>query len=1166
MGSVSLMDDAVRGHAVAHKRLVVGHSAAHRHFKEEFRVLSGLLHPNLVRVYELGEDAGGLYFTMEAVEGVSLDEWVRVRDPLPALQHVLPQILDALAFIHAHGVVHRDLKPHNVLVNHDGIAKLVDFGVLGRMQAGAAERERAIVVGTPGYMPPEQIRGEPPEPANDLYALGCMLFELITGRPVFEGTRAEQLEAHGNCLPPRLSEVFPSAPPLFDQVCRDLLDKLAHRRPTAADLRRRLEGTLAAPQDGRLPRPRSLRGLVGRESLLESLRECWRENPWLLVLCGPNGVGKSALAEHLAVDLERDGHLVLRSRPRPTERVAYNAIDGAVDDLARVLSRRDTLRTDVVAAVGTARQIFPALTTSGFPANERDKELVRLRLFGKRAAPVRAVVFDALHRLMQDAAGTGGRVTLVIDDFQWADSDSLLLLSHLGAATDDRTTVIATLRDDLGETAADGWLKKQKRSTRTRVPPLEAESVLEIVERTARSAGHIPSRQEVSEAASRCDGRPMLAEVAGHALALTGRPNLHGLIARRTDIERKVLALLVAADDWTTLPAIASVMGEPLGVVDQAVAAMADDGFVRRGGHARIDSEVDIYHDLVRRTALEVLEKSLPWCHHAWAEYWLGIRTAPPERCVRHLLGAGRTVEAARLAEPAAKAAAKRGAYALAAEMYAIALLDSVRERGPLLRARAEALERVGAYVQAAETWAEYAALAPVGERADLALSEAHALIAGNEVARGLERLDRALAQSGDQNTQARGPGALLTAATFLLGPSGRHARRALGYLAPRARGRRVGRTSPQRDVKLGILLSFIDPPNGIRYLLRACDGYARARARQEEAQCHYMFVALALIGSRHERVRLADAYEARAQQLAGAEPSQENRAMAGFVAGLRALRRGDWARSRDVLQQASTDFDRVGASSERLMATSWGTMADAYRQDLPAMRRHLVWFRKNLKELDSALVAAHVELLASYVSYLEGNFDEAREQVDGIVRMYAGDHSNVQRSGALLYRHLPDLYADRGDGPRREFAIAMQQVAACRFFATTYAGPFAMIGAHLEAGALRRGSLGAQPRRAEWFARRIDNCPPLVAGSSDRARAYVADAASRPELALRLLERAESVAQRFGRQVDAAIASYQLGLRLGGDQGRSLCDGARDLVCSMGVGQQLLEEDPGLR
>ncbi len=577
-----------------------------------------------------------------------------------------------------------------------------------------------------------------------------MLFELIACRPVFEGTRAEQLEAHGNCLPPRLSEVFPPAPPLFDQVCRELLDKLAHRRPTAAELRRRLEGTLAAPQDGRLPRPRSLRELVGRDSLLESLRECWRENP-----------GCSCSTVRMAS---------ARVRSRSTWPWTWSEMDTWCFEVGRAppsawpttpsmarwmiwlaCSRGETaLRTDVVAAVGTARRNLPALTTSGFPANERDKELVRLRLFGKRAAPVRAVVFDALHRLMQDAAGTGGRVTLVIDDFQWADSDSLLLLSHLGAATDGRTTVIATLRDDLGETATDGWLKKQKRSTRTRVPPLEAESVSEIVERTARSAGHIPSRQEVSEAASRCDGRPMLAEVAGHALALTGQPNLHGLIARRTDIERKVLALLVAADDWTTLPAIASVMGEPLGVVDQAVAAMADDGFVRRGGHARIDSEVDIYHDLVRRTALEVLEKSLPWCHHAWAEYWLGIRTAPPERCVRHLLGAGRTVEAARLAEPAAKAAAKRGAYALAAEMYAIALLDSVRERGPLLRARAEALERVGAYVQAAETWAEYAALAPVGERADLALSEAHALIAGNEVARGLERLDRALAQSGD--------------------------------------------------------------------------------------------------------------------------------------------------------------------------------------------------------------------------------------------------------------------------------------------------------------------------------------------------------------------------------------------------------------------------------
>jgi hypothetical protein len=128
------------------------------------------------------------------------------------------------------------------------------------------------------------------------------------------------------------------------------------------------------------------------------------------------------------------------------------------------------------------------------------------------------------------------------------------------------------------------------------------------------------------------------------------------------------------------------------------------------------------------------------------------------------------------------------------------------------------------------------------------------------------------------------------------------------------------------------------------------------------------------------------------------------------------------------------------------------------------------------------------------------------------------------------------------------------------------YAGPFAMIGAVLEANALGRGEKGASARRVEWFARRIDTSPPLVAGASHRARAYAADALGEPELAVRHLEVADRVATALGRRIDAPIARFQLGLRLGGTRGRELCDAAREAIAAAGGSPTLLFEDAARR
>src|SRR5437870_10250892 len=167
---------------------------ARKRFWREARAAARINHPNVCQLYEIGEDGGELFIAMELLEGEALAERLR-RGPL-SVSEALPiglGILAALSALHARGVIHRDLKPSNVFLTPHGV-KLLDFGLartsdpeLTRSLASVAETRSGIVVGTPRYMAPEQVRGEAVDGRCDLFAAGAILFEMLTGRPAFGG-------------------------------------------------------------------------------------------------------------------------------------------------------------------------------------------------------------------------------------------------------------------------------------------------------------------------------------------------------------------------------------------------------------------------------------------------------------------------------------------------------------------------------------------------------------------------------------------------------------------------------------------------------------------------------------------------------------------------------------------------------------------------------------------------------------------------------------------------------------------------------------------------------------------------------------------------------------------------------------------------------------------
>src|SRR6184192_521895 len=205
MANVYLAEDQELGRRVAIKILDDRHAADDsfiERFRREAKNAASLSHPNIVSIYDRGEAEGTYYIAMEYLSGRSLKELIVGRGPTPmriALDYAR-QILAALGFAHRHGIVHRDIKPHNVVVDADGRLKVTDFGIA---RSGASQMtEAGSIIGTAQYLSPEQARGAPVDQRSDIYSIGIVLYEMLTGGVPFTGdTPVEIAMKHLSAVP-----------------------------------------------------------------------------------------------------------------------------------------------------------------------------------------------------------------------------------------------------------------------------------------------------------------------------------------------------------------------------------------------------------------------------------------------------------------------------------------------------------------------------------------------------------------------------------------------------------------------------------------------------------------------------------------------------------------------------------------------------------------------------------------------------------------------------------------------------------------------------------------------------------------------------------------------------------------------------------------------------
>ncbi|MBX6341774.1 MAG: serine/threonine protein kinase, partial [Thermomicrobiaceae bacterium] len=199
----------------------------HKRFEREAQSAARLSHPHIVAVYDVGQDGRTRYIVMEYVRGRNLKELIRRQGPfsVQGAAMVIRQVADALDYAHAHGLVHRDIKPQNILVDDAGHVKVVDFGI-AKSLSDANLTEAGTGMGTVHYVSPEQARGEPATPASDIYATGVVLYEMLTKHLPFDAdTPVGVAMQHVHAAPPPPSLLNPSIPPEVEDVVLTALAK-----------------------------------------------------------------------------------------------------------------------------------------------------------------------------------------------------------------------------------------------------------------------------------------------------------------------------------------------------------------------------------------------------------------------------------------------------------------------------------------------------------------------------------------------------------------------------------------------------------------------------------------------------------------------------------------------------------------------------------------------------------------------------------------------------------------------------------------------------------------------------------------------------------------------------------------------------------------------------
>ncbi len=1139
--------------------------------KGEFRALQEVGHDNLVRLGELFVDKDDCFFTMELVDGVDFLDHVlvrasragrsqasatvsttrpsvRIQAPVDVwdadtlrleviydetrLRAALRQVADGLAALHRAGKVHRDLKPSNILVAR-GEAGRADRAVLLDLGLSVDTGDRVaagLIEGTIEYMAPEQASGAPAEPSADLYALGAVLYEALTGRPPFAGDVMSVIERKRRLDPTSPQTMFDGIPTDLDELCLALLRRDPARRPTAREVADGLGEAGRADWQRRGARPqRAEAPFVGRTAELAALRRALddgAQRALVLLISGEAGVGKSALIRRFATELRGSGAQLLAGR------CDARGV-GAVPRLRRHRRRADPL-AGRAAGRGARRDHAPdaALLSGLFRVFERlapADGVVEESGLDVRARRRRA--FAVLRELLTNVARRAP-TALVIDDLQWIDADSVQLLEAVFALRPPPLLLIGLVVPG----------KDRPELLRAALAPLDVEvhelelGALRAAESSALVRSLVPDGDDatVARLADAGRGSPLFLEqmaaavVDGKEVPATLEGVLWARIAELEDASRAVLDVVTVAGLPIDLGTVARATGQPRQELAQALAQLEALRLVRTTG-ARRNDLVEPYHETVRQAVRATLTPEQARHRHRVLADALEKRAAAPWLVFHHLLAAGEPALAAPFAVEAAVRARRELSARRVARLCRVALEllpDGDAARGELCRAYAVALANAGQGADAAHWYLEAARTISGVDGIELRRRAADHLLRCGRIDDGMTVVREVLAEVGvSLPTGGR------EAMTSLLWRRARVRLRGLRGTRSSAAGVRDPAAMLRADVCLsfGMSLSLIDTIAGANlHALGALDamrlGDPDRLARALAAEAGYTAIGGTRVAARTARL-LAEA-EVAARRASSPLPAE----MVRWVRGLSLFMQGRYGDALAALDEAVRGlaercpgqiWEQTSAELFAAWALSHLGRLDELESRLGELRRSSHW---NDDRYTGSMARAGNCVLPLLAADRPG---DAHAQIELAQAQWAQAGFQMQHMMVLLGNIETDLYA--GDAataaarlaecqPRIEQAMILR-IQHTRLVHLDLQGRVALAGGD-------RGKLGLI---ADGARRALREGAPWAQGSAYARLAAVAAAQGRPEAAHELLVRAGDALAEAGIALVAAAVRLRI-------------------------------------
>ncbi len=1037
-------------------------------FKNEFRALADLQHPNLVSLGELIEDNGQWFFTMELIRGADLLAYVRPFDQgkgfattaawaetdvlgtgarralgremssskLPAafdearVRDAFAQLTVALGALHAAGKVHRDVKPSNVLVGEGDRVVLLDFGLVIEAALGRDWTSGQRALGTPDYVSPEQALAQAVGPEADLYSLGVVLYQALTGRLPFDGSTIEVLQSKIERAPPAPSSFVDALPADLEDLCLELLEIDPARRPSGREVIARLgvDDTSAKANVSFAARTRTgeIAAFVGRAEELARLEEAYRAatagQAHIAVVRGESGVGKSALVRELLrrLSVGKPAPLVVFGRCYERESVPFRAWDGVIDALARRLGELDAREVAAVLPDHAAllAQVFPVLRRIEAIASAPREQS------GKDPQEQRARLFAALRELFARLAALRPLV-VVIDDLQWADADSMALLGEVtrrpGAPP---MLLVATLRDDPASEAISlpRWTNADAREIALgRLPLPEASELVTLLLGDSSPEGQKRAMQIANDAA----GHPLfIDEILRHAEGGARAGSLEEALWSRVSAlgpgERALLELVAVAGVPLEQAVVAAADGARAPEhFEKHLAVLRTQHLVRTSG-TRFSDTVEPYHDRIRAAVMARIEAGeLRRRHLELARALEASRHADPEAIARHFDEAGERKEAAEYTVLAADQALAALAFDRAAALYRRGLelhgepADAEAEvrRKRITVSMGDALAGAGRGAEAAEALLSAARSPSVlaAEAQELQRRAADQLMRSGRIDAGLEAVSHVLAEIG-MALPATPRGALAS----LLYRRARLRLRGLGFRErDESQVAKEDLTRIDTTWSVGLNLSMVDTIRGADFQTRstllalaAGEPFRVARSLAVEAgHC-----ATAGHSARKRTAALVRAATALAERMGNPHAI----AMTQLTEGMGAMLEGRFRHGVHSLRRAeSTVRERcTGMAWELGSARIMAQTCLYYLGEVREMCREVPLIVRENEERGDLYGATTVRTSMSTFAFLAPDTpDEARRQIDEAMRRWSVAGFHLQHYWEIYARAQIDLY-----------------------------------------------------------------------------------------------------------------------------------------------------------